>query len=362
MKRLRFLGAIAFAWFACSVSAQSLSVSSNPEKATGTVAEDCDLAIEGSQTIYQGRNYTYRIPCLHEQAQVTWKVSSDLDILSQGHDFIEVSLTNSETDSATWVEATSTLWNYTAIKRFEIVNTTMAYISLDYVPEDPTWGRPQTNMSGQKELRIVNPGGSGSSSGYNKLFRLTVYNQKHEIIQTEYNPDYEISWYCFEENNSFPNFSNNVTITTVGRENPQDAAVLDAEEYNKNNPYSYGGIPNDGRCIANVKFPESFKGVLIGMVKQVGGRTFKFTLPVEKDLYQIKASGSFLTVKKNSKIPVTLQLNLSNETGFGVSIKPTTNFMNTINVNISSYPEGIYYATLYENGKYVYSQAFYIRH
>lgn len=118
----------------------------------------------------------------------------------------------------------------------------------------------------------------------------------------------------------------------------------------------------DGRCIANVNFPQPFKGVLVCMVKQQGGKTFKFTLPVEKDLYRITASSSLLTVKKNSPTPVKLQLNLSRETGYAVSIPPTTNFMNTINVNISNFPEGIYFATLYENGKYVYSQSIMIRH
>ena len=315
MKRFKFVGAIAFTWFACSVSAQSIPLPSVSQHETATVAEDCNLEIEGSLTMYQGRQYTY----LHDQAVVTWKVSSDLNIISQGRDFIEISLNSSTNDSGTWVEATSTLWNYTANKRLDILNTTVGSICLDYVPEDPTWGQTHTNASGQKELRIVNPGGTGNT-GYNKLFKLSIYNQKHEVIPTAGNSDYEISWYCFEDQNNYPNFANTVTILTDGRDNPLDPAVLDAPECNKNSPFSYGEMPMDGRCIASVNFPQSFKGVLVCMVKQQGGKTFKFTLPIEKDLYRITASGSFLTVKKNSPTPVKLQLNLSSETGYAVSI------------------------------------------
>lgn len=61
-----------------------------------------------------------------------------------------------------------------------------------------------------------------------------------QVIPTADNSDYEISWYCFEENNSHPDFANTGSILTGGRANPQAPAVLDAPEYNKNIPFSYG--------------------------------------------------------------------------------------------------------------------------
>ena len=204
------------------------------------------------------------------------------------------------------------------------------------------------------------------TDGY-KGYAAFIYDQNREIIPTKYDQNYEISWYTFSQGFSYPNFIN-MDFFTEGRTNPLDPAILTAIECNSAATSApaprWGALADDGRCWCGVRFPASFKGTLVCVVKQLNtGRAYKFTTPVSISTYTVTPTpaGSVITIEKVKdpdatvySVPEAVQCNLYNESGIVRSISGDAG--SSVQMDVSDLLEGNYYLEIVENGERVHRQ------
>ena len=210
------------------------------------------------------------------------------------------------------------------------------------------------------------------TDGY-KGYAAFIYDQKREIIKTKFDDNYEISWYTFSEGFDYPYFIN-MDFQTEGNANPSDPTILTAIECNLNVASApeprWGALADDGRCWCGVKFPASFKGKLVCVVKQLStGLAFKYTTPVSISAYAVSPTpaGSVVTIEKVTDAEVmaysateVLLCNLYNDSGIVRSVSGDTG--SSVQMDVNDLPDGNYYLEVIENGEKVHHQVIIITH